>query len=557
MTAFPLARLRASVVVLGLTLAGSASAQQPNPLPVAPPNAVVPAPMPGDDAISRLTAPANPCPCPPAEAPPAPPPNPFAGPVMERQKLFGDWLGARSALAAKGINWDIYSTNFYSGVTRGGAEQTFRYRGRADYLLNVDGEKLGLWKGLFVDLHGETIFGDSINRSVGSLLPASIAQGLPAGPNSLTALTGVKFTQFLSEKFLVYGGKINLLDGFNQPFTGGGRGVNGFWNTGMLFNPVLAGTAPYSAFGAGFAVLRNLEPVFAFGVYDTNNTPTVSGFDTFFNNGVDIIAQLNLPTKFFGKPGHQGLFGAWNTGKSTNLAQVAYIDPITGLTPGPKIGGAWSVGYMFDQALFVSPDDPKRSWGMFGNLGMADNNPSPVRWFMNIGVGGSSPFRARKLDSFGVGFYYVGPGSGLRNLAPRLLPLNDEQGVEAFYNIGVTPWCHITPDIQVIVPTRERLDTALFVGLRAKIDFRYEAGGTLMTTNVTSSSDLASPRNAASRSRSALEMSSADPPAAARITSRNRSFPNCSPFTSCISHTPSVPTTITCPGRSGPWTCSG
>jgi porin len=47
----------------------------------------------------------------------------------------------------------------------------------------------------------------------------------------------------------------------------------------------------------------------------------------------------------------------------------------------------------------------------------------------------------------------------------------DEQGVEVFYNVGVTPWCHITPDIQVVVPSRERVPTPLVFGLRAKVDF--------------------------------------------------------------------------------------
>jgi len=110
-----------------------------------------------------------------------------------------------------GINWNIYSTNFYSGVASGGLDQTFDYRGRADYLLNIDGEKAGLWKGLFIDLHVESVFGTNINRFTGTLLPVSLAQSLPISNGSVTALTGVKITQALSENFLVYAGKINTL----------------------------------------------------------------------------------------------------------------------------------------------------------------------------------------------------------------------------------------------------------------------------------------------------------------------------------------------------------
>ena len=45
------------------------------------------------------------------------------------------------------------------------------------------------------------------------------------------------------------------------------------------------------------------------------------------------------------------------------------------------------------------------------------------------------------------------------------------QGAELFYNIGVTPWFHLTPDVQIIKPASERVDTAVVVGFRAKADF--------------------------------------------------------------------------------------
>ena len=52
-----------------------------------------------------------------------------------------------------------------------------------------------------------------------------------------------------------------------------------------------------------------------------------------------------------------------------------------------------------------------------------------------------------------------------------VLSLRDEHGVELYYNVTVTPWCHVTPDLQMITPFRERADPSLIVGLRAKIDF--------------------------------------------------------------------------------------
>ena len=59
----------------------------------------------------------------------------------------------------------------------------------------------------------------------------------------------------------------------------------------------------------------------------------------------------------------------------------------------------------------------------------------------------------------------------MKNLAPNLLPLRDEYGVEMYYNVAFTPWCQISPDLQVLTPFRVQADTSLLVGLRAKIDF--------------------------------------------------------------------------------------
>jgi carbohydrate-selective porin OprB len=48
-----------------------------------------------------------------------------------------------------------------------------------------------------------------------------------------------------------------------------------------------------------------------------------------------------------------------------------------------------------------------------------------------------------------------------------------------FYNIAVTPWFNVAPDLQVVFPARDEtlppnrqsIDTSLVLGLRAKIDF--------------------------------------------------------------------------------------
>lgn len=416
----------------------------------------------------------DPPPPPVVEVAPAPVEATPADSLFTRPKLTGDWNGIRTKLAERGISWDVSATNFYSGVTSGGLDRQFQFGGRADYILNVDGHKLGLWEGFFVAVHAETLYGKSSNAATGALLPTSIGQTLPNSSPPITALTGVKIVQALSPNFLLFFGKLNTLDEFNQPFTGGARGTNGFMTTGLLLPPVLARTIPYSTFGGGLAVLREGQPVFTLSFFDVNNTPTTSGFDSFFDRGVSIYAQATLPTKIGDLPGHYSVGGVYSTAQYAALDDLPYflIQRFRGeFPPLPRETGSWSVYGLFDQAFYVDACNPKRSWGLFGSAGISDGNPNPIRWSSSIGVGGSSLLKNRPLDSFGVGYFYVGLSDDLKAIAPRVNRIRDEHGVELFYNAAVTPWCHVTPDLQIVTPARSRVETSVNFGLRMKIDF--------------------------------------------------------------------------------------
>ncbi len=214
--------------------------------------------------------------------------------------------------------------------------------------------------------------------------------------------------------------------------------------------------------------------MFTLTVYDTNDASTSSAFDNLFDNGAIIYPTLSLSTEFFGMPGHQTVWGAYSSGRYGILSPESLTlfppPPLQGL-PLTFIRGSWWIDYRFDQALWVDPIDPTRSWGVFGDVGISDGEPNPIHWSAIVGIGGSSSICSRKLDTFGVAYYYMGVSGSFRNNVQAIVPVRDERGVELFYNIGVTPWFHITTDLQVITPILESADTALVLGIRAKIDF--------------------------------------------------------------------------------------
>jgi porin len=403
-----------------------------------------------------------------------PQPPPFGGPCDSRPKLTGDWCCRREYLRDSGYTFDISTTEYYQGVATGGLQEKFRFGGRNDYLINVDGEKAGLWQGLYINLHGETVYGDSVNLMTGAVVPVNIGRAHPAFIGTDTALTAVRFTQALSENLVVYGGKINTIDNIQQPFMRG-RGLDaGFMNAAFVWNPILGRTMNYATLGAGAAVLVDGQPVATLTVYDTHDDTNTSGFDVLFNNGAVIFPQVILPTNFFGMAGHQSIWAAYSSGQY-GILDPQSINIFPPPTPGPPptipVRGSWWTTYLFDQALWVDSTDPTRSWGVFGNGGISGGDPNPIKWSLILGIGGSSPLQDRPLDSFGLAYYYLSISDNLKDLVRPVLPLRDERGVELFYKVGVTPWMQVTADMQVITPILEPAETSLVLGARVRIDF--------------------------------------------------------------------------------------
>ncbi|HEY8504260.1 MAG TPA: carbohydrate porin, partial [Gemmataceae bacterium] len=410
-----------------------------------------------------------------------PPVNPYAGDLFTRPYLTGDWLGARSALADRGLTFDLHSTQFYQGVASGGREQEFQYGGKLDYLFNLDGGKLGLWQGFFVDLHAETRYGEDVNGIDGLLAPANLVMAFPEPNTSITSITGLKLTQALSENFAVYLGKINTLDEypvrFNPHFVGlPGRG--GFLNTSLVFNPIAARTIPYAAAGVGAAVLREGEPLFTFTVFDPEER-AAKGLEDLFTRGVVLVPDLALRGKPLGRPGVYNFGGTYSNARYRSFDPAAYLDILGQLGRGdpvldvlsPEETGSWSVYSNFYQSLWVDPCDEERNWGLFGQFGLSDGNPNPVRYVANGGVAGRSMIPGRALDTFGVGYFYLGLSDNFKALARPIRPQRDEYGVELFYNLAVTPWCRLSSDLQIARPSTVEFDTAIITGLRLQVLF--------------------------------------------------------------------------------------
>lgn len=106
---------------------------------------------------------------------------------------------------------------------------------------------------------------------------------------------------------------------------------------------------------------------------------------------------------------------------------------------------------------------------MFGRIGVADDDVDPVGWAVSGGIGGRGMIPTRENDSFGVGYYY---NHIVDTRFFGLVGIDDHaQGVEAFYNIAITPAARLTIDIQYVDAALPDVDDDVVIGARFSVQF--------------------------------------------------------------------------------------
>ena len=384
--------------------------------------------------------------------------------LWHRDHLTGDVWGLRSGLAERGVVADLHLTQFYQDVASGGAEQKDAYGGKLDYFFTFA-------KGLVV-LHAETRLGEDVILDAAGAAPVNTNLLYP-GLENTTAITGLQVNLPLTpdQDWLVTFGKVNTLDLFQMMYPQTGRGVDGFMNASSFLPLTVARTVPLSFLGSGVMKMNEGRVQGGLLFYDSHNTPTTSGFPELLDNGVNIAGLWRFFTEFGGLPGSHAFLGAWASGDFTTLDRTGWsFIPGADIVPGEQ-SGSWSLQYILEQQLWADPCFEKRSIGVLSEWGLADPETCPYAWVCNVSLQAQGLLACREQDTMGVSYFYSGLSGDLKALFPRVLPLRDVQGVELYYNAAITPWFHLTTDLQVVEPAYSNLDSALVLGLRGKIDF--------------------------------------------------------------------------------------
>ena len=179
--------------------------------------------------------------------------------LWEREKLTGDWGGARSALANRGVTVTLDYIGETLSVLRGGLKRGTSYEGRGDGIVNTDLEKLIGWTGGSTHVRAFQIHKYRQNAAD---LVGSIADPSNIDATSTTRLFTAWFQQDFGKAGSIRVGQLAADDEFLTSTTAGGL-INGTfgWAT-MLASNLPSGGAAYPLATPGARLQINLTESF-------------------------------------------------------------------------------------------------------------------------------------------------------------------------------------------------------------------------------------------------------------------------------------------------------
>lgn len=405
----------------------------------------------------------------------------YAGDLLHRSHLTGDWGGWRTKLAEKGVQLDVDFTHIVQGITEGGVERRTDYGGHVDYLAHVDLMRMGVLPGALITFRAESRYGQSVNGITGTVLPANSPLFFPLldqlDEDIAFTVTSLNYTQFLAPWLGVVVGKIDTLDGDLNEFASG-RGRTQFLNANFLFNAALALRMPYSTLAAAVRVVPAKWLTINASIMNTKDSSTASGLAD-FDDGQTATVEANAQYRLFGLPGGMNLGGLYSFDQDfAEPGGELIFQPGEGLSVSNQ-QTTWAVYWSGWQYLWTEEesDTPidlrngipdRQGFGLFARAGFADEDTNPIEWSVSGGVGGRGVVPTRDDDVFGLGSLYT-YFQDIR--ITGLLGGDHSWGFEAFYDAALTPAAHLAFDVQVLRSLPDAIDTAVVLGARFTLSF--------------------------------------------------------------------------------------
>jgi len=420
-----------------------------------------------------------------------------------RDTLTGDWGGLRTALVEQGVAFTASYVGEVWANVQGGIKRGATYDGVFLPQLDVDLDKLIGWHGASMRASMIQGHGPSLSQGwVGNLLGMS---GFVVVPPA-TRLYNFWLQQNLFDDVLsVRLGLMNVDAEFMiSPTAGLFMNTTFGWPAWTGFD--LPGGGPAYPLSAP-AVRVRLQPstdgpylqatVFTgdptgHGGSNSLSTAIPSGTVVSFQGGAFIIAEagyaVNQGKDAKGPPAEFKLGGWYHTShrfqdQRYDTVGISLASPASSGVPRDHIGN-WGIYAVADAALYQTENGGLSG---FVRIGGSPGDRNLLSFYVDGGLTYKGLIPGRGDDTAGIGFAYARVGrnargldSDVRTFDDPLYPVRDQEVLlEISYQIQVTPWLTLQPDLQRIfhpggkVPNADgsiRRD-ALVLGLRSMLTF--------------------------------------------------------------------------------------
>jgi len=415
----------------------------------------------------------------------------YSGDIWERGTMFGDPGGLRTKLYEHGFTLDAQLTQVYQGVTSGGnasGNGSGSYNGLLEINSTLDTAKLGLWSGGLIAATFQASFGDPLESEAGNVSPVNMTPMWPKPfDNGSTYLTEYYLFQGLPHNMEFIAGRIdatNFLDKNTFANNPESQFLNASLNNMLLWGNFLT----FSTYAAIFVAPVTKGLKIAVAAWTPNTEP---GDDAGDWSDYGVVANPMFDYHLGGLPGAVQVVAAYSSADTVALDNPALVpDLITGTTPQTKDdnwmftingeqylwapkgasvprakGGRKEDFFVPTQDFAVNPPGV----GLFYRAAYTPKDRNP--WNINVsgGLGARGIIPGRPYDRMGLGVYWLKESSDLDDQPGNLV--QDEVGVEAYYNFAITPWLQVSADVQWIDQGITSSDDAWVLGSRLNMRF--------------------------------------------------------------------------------------
>ena len=390
--------------------------------------------------------------------------------LTHRETLTDGWFGFEEHLSSRGLTVGLSATQIYQQNIHGGLSthrRAGRYAGSYDLELEFDLESILNLTGGSVYALAEGSWSEGIDApAVGSIFGVNG----DAGGDRFIDITQLYYEQsLLDEALKVRVGKLDLTGGFECQGCPVAFDGNSYANdeTAQFLNGALGNNSTIPFPDNGLGIVFYLQPAewwyVSAGVGDAQADARETGFNTTFNGDHYFLYVFETGVAPQLPSDNGPLQGTYRLG--------LWLDP----QPKDRNDGNGveidDIGFYlsFNQALLKENNDEDDSQGLAGfvRYGWANDEVNEIEHFWSVGAQyqGLIPTRDDDVLAFGVAQGFLSNSAGFS--------ASHETIAELYYNVKITPWLNITPNIQHVTNPggNETVNDAVVLGVRVQMTF--------------------------------------------------------------------------------------